>query len=119
MPAKYRQLPTLDQFRVQRFLTRGEAPNDPGLAAITLDAAESYQTKSRVLAALFRWVPMVLALLLAIPILPGALDGQIEKMILLLLIVLGVVGNLMLNPWTRPKNVAKSMEASKGVIASR
>lgn len=59
---------------------------------------------------------MVLALVLIVGILPDALDGQVGLVILLLFIVLGVMGNLMLNPWTRPKNVAKSMEASRRVM---
>jgi hypothetical protein len=83
MPTKFQELPTLDQFRVQRFLTRGEAPDDPELAAITLDAAEHYQAQSRVLAALLRWVPMVLGLFLIVFTLPGALDGRVEMVILL------------------------------------
>lgn len=119
MPPKFRELSSFDQFRVCRFLTRGEAPDDPELAAITLDAAGSYQTKSRVLAALLRWWPMVLALFLIVFALPGALDGQVEMFIFLLFIALGVVGNIMLNPWTRPKNVARSLEASRRVVGSR
>lgn len=117
MPPKFRELSSFDQFRVFRFLTRGDAPDDPELAAITLDAAGRYQTQSHVLAALFRWWPMVLALLLIVPTLPGALDGQVMMVIFFLFIVLGVVGNIMLNPWTRPKSVAKSMEASKRIVA--
>jgi hypothetical protein len=61
---------------------------------------------------------MVLALSLVVFTLPGALDGQVEMVIFLLLIVLGAVGNIVLNPWTRPKNVARSAEASKRVLAS-
>lgn len=60
---------------------------------------------------------MVLALPLIVFTLPGALDGQVEMVIFFLLVVLGVVGSKMLNPWTRPKNVAKSMEASKQIVA--
>lgn len=116
MPPKFRELSSFDQFRVFRFLTRGDAPDDPVLAAITLDAAGRYQTQSRVLAALFRWWPMVLALLLIALTLPRALDGQVEMVIFFLFIVLGVVGNIMLNPWTRPKNVARSLEASRRVV---
>lgn len=119
MPSKFRELSSFDQFRVCRFLTRGEAPTDPELAGITLDAAEHYQTRSRAAAALFRWCPMVLALALFVLTLPGALDGQVEMVIFFLFIVLGVVGNIMLNPWTRPKNVARSVEASKRVVAQK
>jgi hypothetical protein len=60
---------------------------------------------------------MAMVLGLIVSILPGALDGQVGMLILLLLVVLGGVGNLMLNPWTRPKNVVKSMEASRRIVA--
>ena len=115
MPLKFRELSFLDQLRVCRFLTRGEAPNDPHLAAITLEAGERYQTQSQVLAVLFRWWPVVLALSLMLPILRGVIDGQMEMMVLFLLIVLGLVANIILNPWTRPKRVRKSMEASRRI----
>jgi hypothetical protein len=59
---------------------------------------------------------MVLAFFLAIFFISGALDGQVEMVIFLLLIALGVVGNITLNPWTRPKNVSKSMEASRRIV---
>jgi hypothetical protein len=117
VPPKFRELSSLDQFRVCRLLTRGEAPDDPELAAITLEAGGRYQTKSRALAALLGWFPMVLAFSLFVFALPGALDGQVEMVILFLFVVLGVVGVIMLNPWTRPKNVAKSMEASRRIVA--
>jgi hypothetical protein len=119
VPPKFRELSSFDQFRVCRFLARGEAPDDPELAAITLDAAGHYQTRSRTMAALFRWLPMVLALSLIVPTLPGVLDGQAEMVVFFLFGVLGVVGNILLNPWTRPKNVDRSVEASKRVLASR
>jgi hypothetical protein len=105
-----------DQFRVFRFLTRGEAPAERKLAAITLDAAERYQTRSRVLSALFRWLPIALAFSLIVSSLSGALDGRVEMVVVLLFGALGLVGNLMLNPWTRPTNVARSLKASRGVV---
>lgn len=117
MPPKFRELSSIDQFRVCRFLTRGESPDDPELAAITLDVAKHYQTKSRALAALFRWLPAVLALSLLVSTFSGALDGQAEMVIFFLLAVFGVAGNIMLNPWSRPKNVARSMEASKRIVS--
>jgi hypothetical protein len=60
---------------------------------------------------------MVLALPLIVFTLPGAFDGQVEMVIFFLFIMLGLVGSTMLNPWTRPKNVAKSKEASRRVVA--
>ena len=117
MPRKFRELSSIDQFRVCRFLTRGEAPDDPELATITLEEARRYQTESHVVTALFRWWPIALALALTVSTLPGALDGQVEMAIFFLFILLGVVGSLMLNPWTSPKNVARSAEASRRVVA--
>ena len=117
MPQKFRELSSLDQFRVNRLLTRGEAPDDPELAAITLEAGGRYQTKSRALAALLGWFPVVLSCFLIVFTLPGALDGEVGMAILFLCVVLGVVGVIMSNPWTRPKNVAKSMEASRRIVA--
>lgn len=119
MPPKFRQLSSSDQFRVCRLLTRGAAPEDPELAAITLEAAEYYQTRDRVVAEVFRWCPFVVALSVIGSTLLGARDGQVEMVSFFLLGVLGVIGNLMLNPWTRPKNVTRSAEASKRVLASR
>lgn len=117
MPPGFRELSSIDQFRVLRSLTRGEAPHDSRLAAITLDTAKRYQTDSRLLAALFRWLPIVMAILLVVETVPGALDGQVGMMILFAVAVLGVIGNVMLNPWTRPQNVGRSMEASRRIVA--
>lgn len=117
VPPEIRELSSLEQFRVNRLLTRGEAPDDPELAAITLEAGRRYQTKSRALAALLGWFPVVLAFFLIVFTLPGALDGEVGMAILFLCVVLGVVGVIMLNPWTRPKNVARSMEASRRIVA--
>jgi len=119
MPPKFRELPISDQFRVCRFLTRGEAPDDPELAAITLDTAEWYRTQRRALAELYRWSPAVLALCLIVFTLPDALKGEVGMVIIFSFVVLGLIGNLVLNPWTRPKNVDRCREASRRIVASR
>jgi hypothetical protein len=119
MPPKFRGLSISDQFRVCRFLTRGEAPHDPKLAAIALDSAEWYRAQRPALAEIYRWYPLALALCMIGLTLPGALKGQVGMAIFFSLSVLGVIGNLMLNPWTRPKNVGRCLEASRRVVASR
>lgn len=118
MPPKFRELSVLDQFRICRFLTKGDAPNDPELAAITLEVARRYQSSNRALAALLGWWPIALALALIVFALPGVLDGQVEMMMIFLIIVVGVMGNIMVNPWTRPANVVRSMEASRRIVGS-
>lgn len=119
MTHKLREASTIDQFRICWYLARGEAPDDPELAAFTLDVGRDYQTKSRVLAVVLGWMPVFFCLSLLGSTLPGALSGQVEMMFLVLLIVLGGAANFVLNPWTRPKNVAKSIEASRQVVAAR
>jgi hypothetical protein len=116
-PQTLHDLSSVDQLKVCRYLTRGEAPDDPALASITLHAGNRYQKKRRGLAILFRWWPMVLALCLIIPILRGTFEGQLVMGVLLLIVLLGVAANLLVNPWTRPKNVVKSMAEAKQVIA--
>lgn len=119
MPPQLRELHFLEQVRVCRLLTRGEAPNDPKLAAVTLDAAEWYRGHGRALTELYRWLPAVLALSLIVSTLPGALKGQIGMVIFLFVVLLGLFVNLTLNPWARPKNVDRSLDASRKVVASR
>jgi hypothetical protein len=50
---------------------------------------------------------------------PAAVEGDLEMAILFSLILLGGIGHLILNPATRPKNVERSLEASRQVVAPR
>jgi hypothetical protein len=118
LPLRYRELSTLDQYRVNRFLVKGVAPDDQELAATTLAAAEYCQSQSRVIAAVYRWVPLLAPFGIVIPFLPNAVDGHVGAIIFVLFILSGVVATLMLNPWTRPKNVARSADTARGVLAS-
>lgn len=113
MPQKFQALSSSDQLRVNRFLAQGEIPDDPELAAVALEVGESYQAQRPLRAAAMRWAPSAFALFFGAFALSGALDGEIGYAILLAIIVLGFIGNLMLNPATRPKNVARSVEAIK------
>jgi hypothetical protein len=118
VPQKFRELSSIDQFRVCRFLTRGDAPDDPELAAVTLETADYLRSQSRVKAEVFRWTPIVLALILAVSAVPNAMEGQVGMLFFLLFLVICAVANLMLNPWTRPTSVVRSAEASRRILAS-
>lgn len=50
--------------------------------------------------------------------LPKAVEGDAAMAIVYAVIVLTSVGDFMLNPATRPKNIARSLEASRRVVAS-
>lgn len=113
MPPKFQTLSSSEQLRVYRFLTQGESPHDPELAAVTLEVGERYQAQRSIRAAVMRWGPIVFSLFFGAFTIAGTLDGEIGYAILLALIVLASIGNLMLNPASRPKNVARSVEASR------
>lgn len=113
MPSKFQALSSSEQLRVYRFLTQGESPDDPELAAVTLEVGERYQAQYPIRAAVMRWGPIAFSLFFGAFTILGMLDGEIGYVILFVLIVLGFIGNLMLNPASRPKNVARSVEASR------
>lgn len=106
-----------DKWRVTRLLTRGEAPDDPCRAAAVVELAESYQHRGRVYATFARWLPVATAVLLAAIAIPAAVEGDVPMAIVCALIVLGSLGHLVLNPAVWPKNVARSLEASRRVTS--
>jgi hypothetical protein len=88
------------------------------MATVVVELAESYQRQSRIYAALMRWMPVFIFVSFSCIAIPAAVAGDAEVAILYPLIVLCGVGHLMFNPATRPKNVARSLEASRRVVAS-
>ena len=114
----FQALSYLDKFRVSRFLTRGEAPDDPRMAVAAVELAESLQRQSRIYAALMRWWPVFLFVSLSFRAIPAAIGGDGEMAIFYALLVLVGIGNLMFNPAVRPKNVGRSLDASRRVVAS-
>lgn len=117
MPTKFQALSSSEQLRVNRFLTQGKSPDDPEFAALTIEVGERYQAQRPIHAAIMRWGPMAFSLFFAAFALLGIINGEIGYVILLALIVLGSIGNLMLNPASQPKNVARSVEASRQIVA--
>ena len=107
-----------DMWRVRGFLARGEAPSNPRMAAAAVELAESYQRQSRTSAALIRWAPAAVIVGLGYLTIPAAVEGDALMAILYALIVLANVAHLIFNPATRPKNVARSLEVSRRVVAS-
>lgn len=114
----FQLLSSRDKFRVYRFLARGKAPADPRLAAVAVELAESYQHQSRIYRALMRWLPAFTFVGLGYLTVPAAVDGNLEMAILFALILLCAIAHLMFNPATRPKNVGRSLEASRRIIGS-
>ena len=108
-----------DKFRLSRCLARGEAPRDPRMAAAAVEIGEIYQGKSRSYIAAIRWVPVLVVVLNAFLLTFAAIDGDKLKLILSALIVLGSAVDLMISPITRPKNMARAVEAARWVEVVR
>jgi hypothetical protein len=102
-----------EKWRVARLVAKGEAPQDPGMAAAAVELAESYQRKGRGERTLHRFLAIALILVgVALAILAAA-DGDALLMSAMALIALTNVAQLVFNPMLRPKNVARSLEASR------
>jgi hypothetical protein len=106
-----------DKVRVARCLARGKAPNDPRLAAAAVELAESYRHQSRAQAAFMRWAPVVTAVILSALTLPAAIAGDLPMAIALFLVALCGIAYIVFDPAARPKNVARSLDASRQVAA--
>ena len=107
-----------DKLRVSRHLTRGEAPDNPHMAAAAVELAESYQRQSRTYIALMRWFPAFMVVGLGYVTISHAVDGDTSLLIVYSLIVVLSALHLLFNPAVRPKNMSQSLEASKRVVTS-
>lgn len=113
---EFRELSFADRWRVRRFVFRGEAPEDARMAAAAVELAENYQRQGYM-----RWLrwgtPVVVLGALFVAIL-DATDGDLLGAILFALLAVVNLSHLALNPATRPKSVARSLEASRQVLAA-
>jgi hypothetical protein len=114
----YNALSFPDKWRVARLLVRGVAPSDPRMAAAAIELAESYQGHGQTYAALARWLPFVMVAVFSAIAIPAAVDGDVLMTVVVVLLILGSVGHLVFNPALRPKNVARSREASQRILTS-
>ena len=108
-----------EKWRVTRLVAKGEAPRDPRMAAAAVELAERYQHKGRSEPMLHRFLAITLILVgVALAILAAA-GGDALLMSAMALVALTNVGQLAFNPMLRPKNVTRSLEASRRVSAAR
>jgi hypothetical protein len=114
----YQALSYGERWRVTRLVAKGEAPQDPRMAAAAVELAERYQRGGRGEPTLHRFLAIALILVgVALAILAAA-DGDALLMSAMALIALTNVGQLAFNPLLRPKNVARSLEASRRASVS-
>lgn len=107
-----------DKVRVTRCLARGKAPDDPRLAAAAVELAESYRHQGWVQAAFMRWTPVVTAIILSVLTIPAAIGGDLPMAVAFFLVALCSIAYMVFDPAAKPKNVARSLEASRQVAAA-
>lgn len=111
----FNALPFRDKWRVRGFLARGEAPNDPCMATAAVELAESYPRQAM---AWMRWLPIYILLIIGYLALPRAIDGDLAMAILYTVVALISIVQFVFSPLTRPKNMARSLKASRRIARS-
>jgi hypothetical protein len=111
----FRALPYRQKLRVGRCLARGEAPTDPQMAAAAVELAASYQRQDRLDAVAYRWAPLILLVCAACLAISAIDRGDELSLIINTLVVLTSVMHFAVSPATRPKNMARALEASRRI----
>jgi hypothetical protein len=114
----FRALSYREKWRVTRLVAKGKAPQDPEMAAAAVELAESYQRREGGTSTLFRWMAILFVLTAGVLGVLAAVDGDALLIIAMALIVLTNIAHLAFNPAARPQNVARSLEASRQVMAA-
>jgi hypothetical protein len=107
-----------DKWRVRGYLVRGEAPYDQQMAAAAVELAESYQRHGRSYKTLMRWGPVAMVVVFSFAACLRAVEGDTLMAIIYALVMLTNIGHLMFNPAIRPRNIARSLETSRRMVAS-
>jgi hypothetical protein len=71
----------------------------------------------RAQAAFMRWAPVLTAVILSALTIPAAIGWDLPMAIALFLVALCSIAYVVFDPAARPKNVARSLEASRQVTA--
>jgi hypothetical protein len=114
----FKALSYWDKVRVGRCLARGQAPDDPHKTAAAVELAESYQRKNRTFVTWMRWLPAIMIIFGGIGVVLDALEGDYLGSIFYVLFALIGIVHLMINPVTRPKNMARSLNRSRLIVSA-
>jgi hypothetical protein len=111
----FRALSYGDKLRVGRCLALGKAPDDPRLAIAAVELGDSYQRRSRAYMAIVRWGQMFLALGVGL-----SAASRIGKPMwpLFALAVFASIWTFAFDPSTRPRNMARGLEASRRIATA-
>jgi Flp pilus assembly protein TadB len=112
---KFNALSYGEKWRVTRLVAKGEAPDDQQMASAAVELAESYQRRGRGNATLHRSLAIALVIVGVALAIVAAAGGDALVMCAMALIALTNLAQLAFNPALRPKNVDRSLEASRRV----
>lgn len=115
----FENLSLIEKLRISRLVTVGRAPDDPERAAAAVELAEHYREQSRAYAAFNRWLPLFIVLGLGYVALPRVLEGDLMMGAIYAVVIVCGIGQFMFNPATRPKNLARSLEASRRIAGTQ
>jgi hypothetical protein len=114
----FRALSYGDKWRVNRSVAKGEAPQDPRMAAAAVELIESHQYKRRTSSNWRRWVVIIAAFVGGATAILSAIDGDLQLTICMAFVAVTNAGQLLVNPLVaRPRDLARSLEASRQVLA--
>lgn len=111
----FKALSFSDRWRVRRFVFRGEAPDDPRMAAAAIELAERYQRRDHT--RLLGWGMASLLVCFSGLLIWAAIGGNTREIVISGAWILIAAVHLAFNPETRPKSVARSLEASRQIVA--
>lgn len=114
MMQAFKALSFSDRWRVRRFVFRGDAPDDPRMAAAAIELAERYQRQKH--PGLLGWGMAFLLVCFSVLLIWAAIDGNEREIVISGAWILIAAAHLAFNPATRPKSVARSLEASRQVV---
>jgi len=108
-----------DRLRVTRFVKKGEAPDDPQMAPAAIEVAEGFQrAHGRAYYDRVRWFVLLVMVVTGASAVWFATGGETMQAILNAWVALTLLGSLSISPMYWPKNVARSLEASRAVVGS-
>jgi hypothetical protein len=112
----FKALSSGDKWRVRRSVYLGKTPDDPRMALAAVELAEGYQRQGHM--RLVRWGAIVMVAFMVPAAIYAAVSGRALEAVLWGLIALAHAGQLLFNPATRPKNVTRSLEASRRMLGA-
>ena len=97
----FKALSFSDRWRVRRFVFRGEAPDDPRMAAAAIELAERYQRRDH--PGILGWGMAFLLVCFSVLLIWAAIDGNVREIVISGAWILIAAAHLAFNPVSRTR----------------